>query len=185
MTLTALTAPFASLSAFASPGAAAAALGLGLLLSVSCGLRAFLAPFALSVCGYMGWLDLGPTFAWMSSGLAVATFSLAILVELVADKIPAVDHLFDSAHVFLKPALATLAGAALLQGPSGNPLLACVLGLCTSGAVAGITHVTKASVRVGSSATTVGAANPVLSIIEDGVAIGLTAALAWGATQFA
>lgn len=166
-----------------SPGTVAAAATLGLLLSVSCGLRAFLVPFVFSLGAKLGWIDIGPAFAWMGSTLAVATFGIAIVVELIADKIPAVDHAFDSLHLLLKPALATLTGAALLQGPDGNPLLACVLGLCTTGALAGITHVTKAGVRLGSSATTVGAGNPVLSLVEDAVAIGLTALLAWGAGQ--
>ncbi len=164
-----------------SPESVAAAVTLGLLLSVSCGLRAFLAPFVFSLGARMGWIDIGPAFAWMGSDLAVATFGLAIAIELVADKVPAVDHAFDSLHLLLKPALATLAGAALLQGPGGNPLLACVLGLCTTGALAGITHVTKAGVRLGSSATTMGAGNPILSLTEDAVAIGLTALVAWGA----
>ncbi len=173
----------ASLSAFASPQSFAAATALGLLLSVSCGLRAFLVPFALSVAGYEHWITLGPDFQWMANGFVAATFSLAIMIELVSDKIPAVNHLFDSAHIVLKPVLAALAGAALLQGPNGNPMLACVVGLCTAGTVAGVTHLTKAGVRLGSAAGTGGVATPVLSLVEDAVSIGLTALLGWGAVH--
>ena len=156
-----------------SPASAASAVGLGLLLSVSCGLRAFLAPFALSACAYLGWVNLGADFAWMADGCVVATFGAAILIEVAADKFPAVDHMFDSMHLFLKPALATLAGAALLSGPGSSPLFASVLALCTTGALAGVTHVTKAGVRLGSSASTLGFGNPLLSLTEDAVAVAL------------
>ncbi len=166
-----------------SPATLGTAVALGLLLSVSCGLRAFVAPLTLAAGARLGWVDLGPSFTWMASDLALCTFGLAVAIELVADKFPAVDHAFDSLHVLVKPALATVAGAALLQGPDTSPLLACVLGLCTSGALAGVTHVTKASVRLGSSATTLGAGNPLLSLGEDVVAVGLTALLTWGAVH--
>jgi len=166
-----------------SPATLGTAVALGLLLSVSCGLRAFLAPLALAAGARFGLVDLGQSFTWMASDLALLTFGLAVGIELLADKFPAIDHAFDSLHVLVKPALGTLAGAALLQGPDTSPLLACVLGLCTSGALAGVTHVAKASVRLGSSATTLGAGNPLLSFGEDVLAVGLTALLTWGAVH--
>ncbi len=157
----------------------AVAVVLGLLLSASCGLRAFLAPFALSFGMWMGWVSVGDSFAWMGHGAVVATFGIAIVLEVIADKFPTVDHAFDALHLVLKPLLGTLAGAALLQGPEVSPLFACVIGLCTTGALAGAAHVTKAGVRLGSTATTVGTGNPVLSVIEDIIAVALAAGLTW------
>lgn len=154
------------------------AVGLGFLLSLSTGLRAFLAPFALSVGSFAGWIDLGETMSWIGSPLALGTFSAAILFEMASDKIPVLDHLMDTLHVFLKPAAGTLVAMSLFHGT--DPLVAAVLSLASGGAVAGVTHLTKASVRLGSSGTTGGTMNPVLSVVEDLVAVGLACLAAWG-----
>lgn len=159
------------------------ALGLGLVLSMSAGLRAFIPPFALSVLAYLGVVDLGSSLGWLGSSLAVTTFSLAIIVELLADKIPALDHAMDVVHVALKPAAGALTAYAFMDG--SDPLFAAVASVATGGVVAGGTHVLKAGVRLGSTATTGGAGNPLLSIAEDVVAIGLAALGTWGLASFA
>lgn len=160
--------------------AIAAALGLGLLLSLSTGLRAFLAPFGVSLAAFAGWVDLGPTLGWMGSPLALATFGAAIVFEVAADKIPAVDHAMDMLHVVVKPVAGGLVAYTLMEG--ADPLLAGVATVATGGAVLG-THAVKAGLRVGSSCTTAGTCNPVVSILEDLAAIGLAALTTWGAAS--
>ncbi len=159
------------------------AIVLGLALSLSTGLRAFLAPFFLSLAAWFGWVELDGALGWMASGLAVGTFGCAILFEIAADKIPVVDHTMDALHVFLKPVAGTLVAMAMMEGV--DPLVASVAGLCTGGLIAGGTHLAKAAVRVGSTSTTAGAGNPVLSILEDVLAIGLAGAAALGAGMLA
>lgn len=160
----------------------AAALGLGLLLSLSTGLRAFLAPFALSLAGFSGWIDLGENLQWLGSPLALATFGAAIVFEVAADKIPAVDHVMDMLHVVIKPAAGTLVALSFMEGV--DPLMAGVASLATGGVIAGGTHLAKAGLRIGSTCTTAGTCNPVVSILEDIAAVGLAAAATWGAASF-
>lgn len=86
-------------------------------------------------------------------------------IEFVADKVPAVDHVWDVVHTFVRPVAGALAawGAAAPGVPKGALVLAAVLG----GGAALSTHAVKASVRVASTAATGGCGNPVLSVIED------------------
>ena len=86
-------------------------------------------------------------------------------MEILADKFPVVDHFLDSIQAFVKPIAGAVLAASVLA--ELTPLQASVLGLVTGGTVAGTVHLTKANLRVVSSATTVGLANPVLSVIED------------------
>jgi uncharacterized membrane protein len=158
-----------------------AALILGLVLSLSTGLRAFLAPFGLSFAVWMGWLDLGPQLQWMGSPLAVGTFGAAILFEMAADKFPAVDHVMDVLHVFVKPVAGALVAYAATGG--ADPLVASVAALATGGVIAGGTHLAKASVRVGSTTCTVGTCNPVISVVEDIAAVALAGAGVVGAAM--
>src|SRR5260370_213156 len=58
-------------------------------------------------------------------------------------------------------------GAASAGGPRGGPILAAISG----GGAAPSAHVAKASVRVGSSVTALGLAHPILSVIEDVLAV--------------
>jgi uncharacterized protein DUF4126 len=92
---------------------------------------------------------------------------LAVLysIEFVADKVPAVDHVWDVIHTFIRPiAGALVAWAAAAPGvPRGLVILASVLG----GVAALTTHGAKATLRVASTATTAGVGNPILSFIED------------------
>lgn len=148
------------------------ALSLGLLLSLSAGLRAFLAPAALAVAGWQGWVPLPEPLAWLAHPVSALTFTAAVAFEVASDKIPLVDHLMDALHVVLKPAAGALVALAAMDG--APPVLAATAAIVTGGAVAGGAHLAKATVRAGSTATSGGAANPVLSLVEDGAAVALT-----------
>ncbi|HKB78622.1 MAG TPA: DUF4126 domain-containing protein [Thermoanaerobaculia bacterium] len=86
-------------------------------------------------------------------------------IEFVADKIPAVDHVWDVIHTFIRPAAgAVVAYAAVAHEiPRGAVIVATVL---AGGAALGA-HATKAAVRGASTLTTGGLGNPILSLIED------------------
>lgn len=156
------------------------AVTLGLTLAVTCGLRAFLPLGLVSALGAGGLLDLPEQLGWMSSGPAVLTFWTAAVAEVIADKVPVVDNAFDAVATFLRPAAGAVAGGAMMAG--ADPMVACVFGLAGGTLVAGATHLGKASVRAGSTATTVGTGNPVLSVIEDVVVVGAGGAAVLGAS---
>ncbi len=156
-------------------------LGLGLALAASAGLRAFVPLFTVSVLGWAGVIDLGDTMGWLGAPTATLCLAVAVLVEILADKIPVIDHAVDVIGTVVRPLAGALVGTTLIVG--ADPLLATVAGMAAGGAVAGLTHATKATVRVGSTGSTGGLGNPVVSLVEDVLVLaagGLTALAATG-----
>ncbi len=149
---------------------------MGLALAATCGIRAFLPLFALSMLANFGKVELGTSFEWLGSPLAAVCFGVAVVLELLGDKVPAVDHALDAAGVVVKPVAATLATASVVT--EFDPMLAVVLGLMTGGVAAEGIHLTKAKVRVMSTALTGTIGNPVLSVLED-IAALIGVILAW------
>jgi hypothetical protein len=148
----------------------------GIGLAACAGLRAFLPLFIVGLAGRFEWIPLTGRFEWVSSTPALVIFGVAVLAEILADKIPVVDHFLDSVQAFVKPIAGAVLAASVLA--ELTPLQASVLGLITGGTVSGAIHLTKANLRLVSSATTVGVANPVLSVIEDvGAILGSVMAL--------
>lgn len=169
------------MESFASPDAAAMleqgfAIVMGLALAATCGIRAFLPLFALSLLALLGKVELGSSFLWLGTPTATVCFGVAVVLELLGDKIPAVDHALDAAGVLVKPVAATVASASLVT--EFDPMLAVVLGLITGGVAAEGIHLTKAKARVLSTAFTGTIANPFLSVLED-IAAVLGVILAW------
>lgn len=148
----------------------------GIALAASAGLRAFLPLFVVGVAGRMEWIPLTSSFEWLASWPALTVFGCAVIVEIAGDKFPVVDHFLDSAQVLIKPIAGTMLAASVLTDLS--PLQAAVLALIIGGGVAEGVHLAKAKARVVSTATTAGVGNPILSVIEDGVAaVGSVAAI--------
>ncbi len=152
----------------------ALALASGIAVSAACGLRAFLPLLALGVAGRLGWIELQSSVAWLESTPAIVCFGAATVVEVAGDKIPVVDHVLDVAATFLRPAAAWLAGFAMLaHWPSPWAQITAV----AFGGSALAVHALKAKTRLGSTAVTLGHANPVLSTVEDLIAIVILAAV--------
>ncbi|MHB0968557.1 MAG: DUF4126 domain-containing protein [Thermoanaerobaculia bacterium] len=86
-------------------------------------------------------------------------------IEFFADKFPAVDHVWDAVHTFIRPLAGGLVAIASAnpEMPKGVVIAAGILG----GGAALSSHLVKAGVRVGSTAATGGAANPFISVVED------------------
>ena len=142
---------------------------MGLALAATCGLRAFLPLFVVSLLSHFGHIEVSEGFEWMSSSLAVTALGAAVLLELMADKLPVVDHVLDTVAVFVKPVAAMVAAASVMT--EIDPLVSTVVGLVLGGSMAQGVHLVKAKLRLLSSALTATVANPVLSIIEDVLAL--------------
>ena len=71
------------------------ALALAVALAASAGLRAWLPLLLAGVLARVGVLDLGESFSFLSSNKALILFGVATVIELVGDKVPAVDHALD------------------------------------------------------------------------------------------
>jgi hypothetical protein len=146
------------------------ALAGGVCIAAACGLRAFLPLLFLGAAARLGAIHLRPGAAWLADDLALAALGVATVLEIAADKIPVVDHAIDAVGTVIRPAAAWLGAFAVLAHwptPWGQ-----IVAFVLAGASLGI-HVSKAKLRLGSSAVTLGHANPALSIGEDALAFGL------------
>lgn len=156
--------------------ALAVQVAMGLSLAACAGLRAFLPLLVVGVAGRLDWLALSESFVWLESTPALLVFGVAVVAELAADKVPVVDHALDAAQTLVKPIAGTLLAASVLT--ELRPLEATVLALITGGAVSETVHLTKAKLRLLSTAVTAGVGNPVISVAEDvGAGVGSLAAL--------
>lgn len=144
----------------------------GVGIAAACGLRAFLPLLALAVASHFGAVHLSAKADWLGSLPAITTLGVATLLELLADKVPVVDHALDVAATFVRPAAAAVAAWATFG--TVNPALAFAAALILGGGALGI-HLAKAKARLGSTILTLGHANPVISMVEDGIAAALSA----------
>ncbi|MFQ5671176.1 MAG: DUF4126 domain-containing protein [Acidobacteriota bacterium] len=142
----------------------------GLGLAAAAGLRAFLPPLVAGLLGRLDLVHLRPELEWLQSTPALAVLGAAVLFEVLGDKIPLLDHALDLLGTVLKPASGALALAAPLVEPS--PMVAAVTALALGGTVAGAVHVAKSGLRLASTGTTGGLANPILSLGEDILSLG-------------
>jgi hypothetical protein len=96
------------------------------------------------------------------------TLAVLYLIEFVADKVPAVDHVWDVIHTIIRPLAGALVAWAAVSDriPHGAVILASVI----AGTAALGSHVTKAALRGASTVTTAGLGNPILSLLEDAFA---------------
>ena len=147
---------------------------LGLGLSASTGLNTFLPLLLLSAAARfdVANISLGEKFEWLTSDAAIITLIVACIVELIADKVPAVDHFLDSAGTFIRPLAGALASASVLTGV--DPVVAAVVGLIIGAPTSLGLHTLKAGTRIAATTTTFGCANPILSLIEDVISLALS-----------
>jgi uncharacterized membrane protein len=144
------------------------ALALAIALAASAGLRAWL-PLLAGGLARAGVLDLGTSFSFLASNKALVLFGVATVIELVGDKVPAVDHALDVIGTPLRPAAGALLAASVL-GTVSDPLTALVLGTAVGAPSALVPHAAKTALRTASTTLTGGLANPLLSFLEDVVA---------------
>ena len=67
----------------------------GIAIAAACGLRAFLPLLALSLGVRFHLVHVDHAAAWIASTPVVVTLLWAALIEIVADKVPALDHLLE------------------------------------------------------------------------------------------
>ena len=140
-------------------------------LSGSAGLNAYIPLLLVALAARFPMSDplvkLTPPFDLLGSSWAIGLIAVLLVVEIVADKIPAVDSVNDAIQTFIRPA----AGAILFAGSANvitdiHPILALGSGLLVAGGV----HATKTAARPVVTVTTGGVGNPVVSTLEDIVA---------------
>jgi len=148
------------------------AVALAIALAACAGLRAWLPLLLTGGLVRAGLLEVGPSFVFISSDRALILFGVASVVEIVADKIPAIDHALDVLGTVMRPLAATVLAASVF-GSFADPVTAVALGAAVGAPTALVPHAGKSLLRAASSALTAGVANPVISILEDLIAVAL------------
>ena len=134
-------------------------------LSSSAGLNAYLPLLVVALLArFTDLITLEPPWDAMESWWTIGVLVVLLLIEVLVDKIPAVDTVNDAIQTFIRP----VAGAVLFAAGSGaigetHPVLAIICGLIVAGGV----HAVKATARPVVTGTTGGLLNPVVSTIED------------------
>jgi hypothetical protein len=146
------------------------ALALAIALAASAGLRAWLPLLLAGALARVGVLDLGESFSFLSSNKALVLFGVATVIELVGDKVPALDHALDVIGTPLRPAAGALLAASVL-GTVSDPLTALALGTAVGAPSALVPHAAKTALRTVSTTLTGGLANPILSFLEDVITV--------------
>jgi hypothetical protein len=107
---------------------------------------------------------LGPEFDVLASWPVLIVAGVLLVVEIVADKIPAVDHVWDAVHTFIRTPGAMVVVAVMMQGQDVTWQVIAVL---VAGSVAFVAHAGKATARAASTKVTAATANAVVSAVED------------------
>lgn len=149
----------------------AAQYALAYALTTTTGIRALLPLALVSIAAHFGYIHAPLQFSWLGSTNVTLILIAMAAVEVLADKIPLLDHALHFVQIVTKPAAAAILVAGVAHPQSHDALIA----LMVVGALNALgVHAFTSSVRVASTATTAGIANPLLSIFEDAGAITLS-----------
>jgi hypothetical protein len=137
---------------------------VGIGLSAACGFRVFVPLMGMSIAALSGHITLGSGFEWIGTWTALLAFTTATVLEIGTYYVPWVDNMMDA---IMTPA-AIVAGTIVTASMVGDvsPFLRWSLAVIAGGGVAGIVQGGTVALRAGSSGTTGGAANPIVSTME-------------------
>ena len=158
---------------------------IGSSLAASAGLNAWMPLFLLGLADrLLPPVSLPTGWSWISSDVALWVLGILLLLEIIADKIPALDSINDVVQSVLRPASGGIvfgAGSSSQTVAVSDPAAFFAentwVPIVTGIVIALIVHIVKASARLASNTVTGGLAAPVLSTAEDGASF-LLAALA-------
>lgn len=147
---------------------ALAGIGTAFGLSGSAGLNAYIPLLVVALAARFPVADplikLSAPYDLLTNWWVIGLLGVLLVIEMLVDKIPAVDSLNDVIQTIVRP----VAGAILFAGSTSvindmNPILAIAAGVLVAGGV----HATKSIARPAVTATTAGTGNWAVSIVED------------------
>lgn len=144
------------------------ALALAAGLAWASGIRLYAAIFIVGMLGRMGFVQLPEHLLLLEHNWVLGASGFMLLIEFVADKVPAVDSAWDAVHTFIRIPI----GAMLAWGAMGNAapdvqMAAAILG----GAIAGGTHLAKMGTRAAINTSPEPFSNWTMSFSEDGILV--------------
>jgi hypothetical protein len=153
----------------------------GFGLATAAGLNAYIPLLALGLLSrFTDLITLPHGWAWLENGWVMAIVAVLLVVEIVADKIPALDSINDVVQTFVRPTAGGIvfgSGTASQTSAVTDPgafaqsgqWIPVVIGVVT----ALVVSLTKSTVRPAANVATAGMAAPVLSTVEDVASVGL------------
>ena len=153
----------------------------GFGLATAAGLNAYIPLLVLGLLSrFTDLVTLPHAWAWLENGWVMSIVAVLLVVEVVADKIPALDSINDAIQTFVRPTAGgivfgsgTAAETAAVTDPGAfahtGQWIPVAIGVVTALAVS----LTKSTVRPAANIATAGMAAPVLSTVEDIFSVGL------------
>lgn len=134
-------------------------------LAASCGFRVFVPMLVIGVAARSSDLiTLSAGFDWLASTPAITCFAIATVLEIVAYYVPWLDNLLDSISTPAAVVAGVIVTAACVSDM--HPMMKWSLAIIAGGGTAGTIKGGLSALRLGSTTTTGGAANPVVSTVE-------------------
>ncbi|MFG1915327.1 DUF4126 domain-containing protein [Micromonospora sp. NPDC048898] len=148
-------------------------------LAASAGLNAYIPLLALGLLGrYTDLIDLPSGWTWLGNGWVIVILAVLLAVEMVADKVPVVDHVNDVVQTVVRP---TAGGLAFGAGSSSETVTVSDPGsffsshqwvpVATGVLLALGVHLLKSAARPVINASTAGFGAPVASTAEDATSV--------------
>jgi hypothetical protein len=144
-------------------------------LAASAGLNAYIPLVTMGLLArYTDAIDLPTGWSWLSNGWTLLILAVLLAIEMVADKVPVVDHVNDIVQTVIRP---TAGGLAFGAGSSSQTVTVSDPGsffgshqwvpIAAGVIIAFAVHGVKAASRPVVNATTAGFGAPVASTAED------------------
>ncbi len=143
-------------------------------LAVAAGLNAYIPLLTAGLLArYTDWITLPAGWSWLTNGWMLAILGVLLVVEIVADKVPAVDHVNDVLATVIRPTSGGLVFGATASAPTvavSDPQAFADTNwvpILVGATVALSVHLLKVATRAVLNSVTFGIAAPVVSTIED------------------
>jgi hypothetical protein len=151
-------------------------IGLPWGLALASGVNTYLPLFAMALFARFSHLvHVSAHFQWLISDEALVILGLLAACEILAQKFPALDNVWDFVHTLVRPLAGALAAGATL---STDHTFELILTMLVGGTLATAAHSAKSTLRLLSTSKTLGLGNPILSLAEDvGVIVGTLTAV--------
>ena len=135
-------------------------------LSASAGLNAYIPLLVVALLArFTDLIELNSPWNALESWWIIGMLVILSAIEFFADKVPAVNHINDAIQTFVRPVAGAIVFAASAKVISEvHPVLSLAAGLLVAG---GVHAVKSLAVRPAVTATTAGAGNVPVSILED------------------
>jgi large-conductance mechanosensitive channel len=153
----------------------------GFGLATAAGLNAYIPLLALGLLSrFTDLITLPHAWAWLENGWVMAIVGVLLVVEVVADKVPALDSVNDVIQTFVRPTAGgivfgsgTAAQTSAVTDPGAFAQSGQWIPIAVGVVTALVVSLTKSTVRPVANVATAGVAAPVLSTIEDVASVGL------------